>query len=83
MMQKDALTVLVTGRGERNFADVICRMVASRKLKFDMICLKQREGPQGQKFSSTMNYKQALLDDIMFTYKDAEEIRVYEDRFPQ
>ncbi|KAL9122097.1 MAG: hypothetical protein Q9187_001342 [Circinaria calcarea] len=80
MRQKDALTVLLTGRGEHNFGDLIKRMVASKKLEFDMICLKQRIGPVGQRFSSTMHYKQQLLEDIVHTYKDAEEIKVYEDR---
>lgn len=80
MRQKDALTVLLTGRGEHNFGDLIKRMVASKKLDFDMVCLKQRIGPVGQRFSSTMHYKQQLLEDIVHTYKDAEEIRVYEDR---
>ena len=83
MRQKDALTILLTGRGEQNFSGLIKRMVASKKLDFDMVCLKQQVGPNGQKFSSTMNFKQALLEDIIYTYKDAEEIRVYEDRVKQ
>lgn len=80
MRQKDALTILLTGRGEHNFQDLIKRMVASKKLDFDMISLKQKIGPVGQRFSSTMHFKQLLLEDIVYTYKDAEEIRVYEDR---
>jgi hypothetical protein len=79
MRQKDALTILLTGRGEQNFADLIKRMVASKKLEFDMICLKPK-GPKSQRFNSTMHYKQSLLEDIIYTYKDAEEIRIYEDR---
>ena len=78
--QKDAVTVLLTGRCEHNFADLIKKMVASKKLDFDMICLKQLVGPKGQRFSSTMHYKQSLLEDLIYTYKDAEEIKVYEDR---
>ena len=80
MKQKDALTILLTGRGELNFSDLIKRMVSSKKLDFDMICLKQKVGPVGQRFPSTMNYKQELLKEIMATYRDAEEIRIYEDR---
>ena len=80
MRQKDALTVVLTGRAEHNFADLIKRMIASKKLEADMVCLKPQVGPMGQRFSSTMLFKQALLDDLVFTYKDAEEIRVYEDR---
>lgn len=78
--QKDALTILLTGRGEQNFADLIKRIVASKKLPFDMVCLKPQAGPNNQTFSSTMKYKQEILKDLVHTYKDAEEIRVYEDR---
>ncbi|KAL9101933.1 MAG: hypothetical protein Q9163_002871 [Psora crenata] len=78
--QNDALTVLLTGRGERNFSDLIQRMVASKKLEFDMICLKPEVGPKNQRFSSTLQYKQALLQDLVYTYFEADEIKVYEDR---
>ncbi|KAL8953008.1 MAG: hypothetical protein Q9222_001123 [Ikaeria aurantiellina] len=78
--QADALTILLTGRGEDNFAHLIKRIVASKELAFDMICLKPQAGPNNQTFTSTMNYKQAILQDLLYTYKDAEEIRVYEDR---
>lgn len=83
MAQNDALTVLLTGRGEKNFADLISRMVASKKLDFDLICLKPRAGPTNQQFRSTMIFKQTLLKDLIHTYKDADEIRVYEDRQQQ
>lgn len=78
--QNDALTVLLTGRGEHNFADLIKRIVASKNLSFDMICLKPQAGPNNERFRSTMMYKQAILEDLVHTYKDADEIRIYEDR---
>lgn len=78
--QNDALTILLTGRAEHNFADLIKRIVGSRNLSFDMICLKPRAGPNNQNFSSTMMFKQAILKDLVHTYKDADEIRIYEDR---
>ena len=78
--QDDALTVLLTGRAEHNFADIIKRIVSSKNLIFDMICLKPRAGPSSQKFTSTMKFKQAILEDLVHTYKDANEIRIYEDR---
>lgn len=78
--QEDALTVLLTGRAEHTFAELIRRIVASKKLAFDMICLKPQVGPNNQRFRSTMLYKQALLEDIMYTYQDADQIRIYEDR---
>ncbi|KAF2827284.1 hypothetical protein CC86DRAFT_369455 [Ophiobolus disseminans] len=80
MQQKDAISVLLTGRGESNFSDLIKRIARSKKLDFDMVCLKPATGPAGQRFRSTMDFKQELLKDIVYTYKDAEEIRVYEDR---
>ncbi|KAJ5692470.1 hypothetical protein N7462_001893 [Penicillium macrosclerotiorum] len=80
MEQKDALTVLLTGRGEANFADLIKRMAASKGLEFDLIGLKPEVGPAGQRFSSTMTFKQQFLEELVYTYDEAEEIRVYEDR---
>ena len=74
------MTVLLTGRGERNFADLLKRIVKSKDLDFDMICLKPETGPSNQRFSSTMNFKQAILQDLVFTYRDAVEITIYEDR---
>lgn len=83
MQQKDALTVLLTGRSEAGFGDIIKRMVTSRKLNFDLVCLKPEAGPNNQRFSSTMNFKQTLLEDLVLTYKQADEIRIYEDRVKQ
>ena len=78
--QEDALTILLTGRAEDNFAEIVKRIVASKNLVFDMICLKPQAGPNNQRFTSTMKYKQAILGDLVHTYKEANEIRVYEDR---
>jgi hypothetical protein len=80
MQQKDAVNVLLTGRGQHNFSDLIKRIARSKKLEFNMVCLKPATGPAGQRFHSTMAFKQELLKDIVYTYKDAEEIRIYEDR---
>ncbi|KAI1001641.1 hypothetical protein K3495_g6564 [Podosphaera aphanis] len=80
MRQKDALTVLLTGRSESGFADLIKKMVGSKKLNFDLICLKPVVGPNRERFSSTMNFKQIFLECLIETYKKAEEIRIYEDR---
>lgn len=80
MQQKDALNVLLTGRAESQFADLVKRIVASKKLDFHMVCLKPAVGPNNQRFTSTMYFKQALLRDLVFTYKEADEIRIYEDR---
>ena len=80
VQQEDALTVLLTGRAEHNFADLVKRIVASKKLAFDMVCLKPQAGPNNQKFRSTMHFKQAILEDLVYAYKDADQIRIYEDR---
>jgi len=80
MQQKDALSILLTGRAEDGFSELVKRMLASRGLDVNMVVLKPAAGPNNQKFSSTMNFKQAFLENLMETYKGAEEIRVYEDR---
>ncbi|PWY69707.1 hypothetical protein BO70DRAFT_365632 [Aspergillus heteromorphus CBS 117.55] len=80
MEQKDALTVLLTGRSESGFSDLLRRMTESKKLDFDLVCLKPEVGPRSQRFSTTMEFKQTFLEDLVLTYEQAEEIRVYEDR---
>ena len=80
MEAKDALTVLLTGRGETNFADLISRIAKSKDLDFDLVALKPEVSPTGSKFESTMAFKQAFLHDLVVTYKQAEDIRIYEDR---
>ncbi|KAL1844152.1 hypothetical protein VTK73DRAFT_2636 [Phialemonium thermophilum] len=78
--QDDALCVLLTGRSEAGFGDLIKRMVQSKNLEFDMISLKPSVGPNHEKFENTMHFKQVFLGCLMDTYKLAEEIRIYEDR---
>ncbi|KAH7138329.1 hypothetical protein B0J11DRAFT_514127 [Dendryphion nanum] len=80
MQQKDALNVLLTGRSEHGFSELVKRIVKSRHLEFDMVCLKPAIGPANQKFVSTMAFKQELLKEIVYTYTEAEDLRIYEDR---
>jgi hypothetical protein len=80
MQEEDTLTVLLTGRTEVGFSDLIQRMLKAKGLVCDMVCLKPTVGPNGEQFSSTMTFKQALLRDIVYTYATAGEIRIYEDR---
>ena len=80
MKQQDALTVLLTGRAEGPFDDLIKRMIASKKLDFDLICLKQKVSPSGEYFRSTLNYKESFLQDLVYTYREASEVKIYEDR---
>ena len=83
MRQEDVMTVLLTGRAEAGFGEPIKRMVAAKKLEFDMICLKPKVGPGGQQITSTMKYKQELVKDAVFTYTEIEEVKIYEDRTKQ
>lgn len=78
--QKDALCVLLTGRSESGFGELVKQIIASRGLDFDMVSLKPPVGPGGERFDSTMQFKHVFLKTLMETYKAAEEIRVYEDR---
>ncbi|KAK4228193.1 hypothetical protein QBC38DRAFT_475953 [Podospora fimiseda] len=78
--QPDALCVLLTGRSESGFSDLIKRMVASKGLEFDMISLKPAVGPDNQRFQSTIQFKHIFLECLMETFKNSEEIRIYEDR---
>ncbi|RYP79013.1 hypothetical protein DL770_006758 [Monosporascus sp. CRB-9-2] len=80
MKQRDALCVLLTGRSESGFSDLIRRIVTSKGLEFDLIGLKPAVGPNSERFRSTMEFKQIFLAAIIETYKQATEIRVYEDR---
>ncbi|KAI1744812.1 hypothetical protein F4680DRAFT_166587 [Xylaria scruposa] len=80
MRQKDALCVLLTGRGERGFSDLIKRIVTSKGLEFDLIGLKPEVGPNNERFNDTMHFKQAFLRTVIETYKHAQEMRIYEDR---
>ncbi|KAK3074527.1 hypothetical protein LTR53_002947, partial [Teratosphaeriaceae sp. CCFEE 6253] len=80
MAEDDAVSILLTGRSESGFADLIGRMAAAKGLEFDMVCLKPRTSPTGEVFSSTLTFKQALLRDIVFTYRGADDLRMYEDR---
>ncbi len=80
MEQNDALTILLTGRSEHGFAALIKKMVETRGMDFDMIVLKPKVLPTGEKAMHTMDFKQAFLRCLIETYKEAEEIRIYEDR---
>lgn len=80
MQDPSTFTVLLTGRADGIFDNLITRMVDSKGLTFDMICLKPKVSPPGEVIRNTMEFKQSLLRDIMLTYTDAEAIKVYEDR---
>lgn len=78
--QEDALTVLLTGRGEKKFANVINRMIKAKRLDFDLVCLKPSSSGNGRPFQSTMNFKQTLIRDLVANCQEVAEIKIYEDR---
>ena len=80
MGQSDVLTVLLTGRAEGRYAELIQRMVKAKGLDFDVMGLKPLTGPSNEKFNSTMHFKQAFLTKLLQTYNKAEEMKIYEDR---
>lgn len=80
MAQQDALTVLLTGRSEAEFAQLIQRIVSSRRLNFDLIVLKPGADADGNKYESTMTFKQTFLGTLLSTYTTATTLRLYEDR---
>ncbi|KAL7619580.1 hypothetical protein AAE478_010121 [Parahypoxylon ruwenzoriense] len=80
MEQKDAVAVLLTGRSEQGFYNLIKRIVASKGLEFDLVALKPAVGPNDERFRNTIDFKQIFMKALMETYKEAKEIRIYEDR---
>lgn len=80
MQQKDALTVLLTGRSVAGFVPLIKRMAASKKLDFDIIALKPQRGPAGENIKSTFYFKSMFLNDLLSTYFHVDEVKIYEDR---
>ncbi|KAI1377872.1 hypothetical protein F4677DRAFT_443791 [Hypoxylon crocopeplum] len=80
MKQDDALCVLLTGRAEKEFSPLIKRIVTSKGLQFHMIGLKPSIGPNNERFTSTMDFKQVFIRALLGTYREAKEIRIYEDR---
>lgn len=78
--QPDALCVLLTGRSEKGFSELVKKMVAAKGLDFDIVSLKPQVSPTNQRFQNTMHFKQLFLNSLMETYNGATEIRVYEDR---
>ena len=80
MKQSTAFTVLLTGRSERGFSELIPRIMKSKSLVFDMIVLKPEVGPSNERFSSTLLFKKAFLEQLLATYPKIEEVKIYEDR---
>ncbi|KAI0165200.1 hypothetical protein GGR52DRAFT_575291 [Hypoxylon sp. FL1284] len=80
MQQEDALCVLLTGRSEPEFSQLLKKIITSKGLDFDMVGLKPPVGPNNERFQSTMNFKQIFILSLLATYTNLDEIRIYEDR---
>ncbi|KAL0637802.1 hypothetical protein Q9L58_003192 [Maublancomyces gigas] len=78
--QKNALTILLTGRSVKGYSGLIQRMIGSKNLDFEVVALKPEAGPNSEHLRSTILFKCMFLEDVLNTYTDVEEIRVYEDR---
>ena len=74
------LTVLLTGRAEHRFSELLKRILKSKQLNFDILCLKPSVSSHEQSSMTTLAFKQAVISDIVHTYNNAEEVRIYEDR---
>ena len=75
MAQRDTLSILLTGRSQRGYSGLIQRMLAAKKLDFDMICLKPETGPDGERIANTKQFKTILLAKVMDTYVHAEDLK--------
>jgi len=76
MRQKDALTVLLTGRSVTGFADLVQRIVKSRGLVFDMVVLKPEAMTTGQQSQNTLAFKTVFLAELLDTYSETQELRL-------
>ncbi|CEP62850.1 uncharacterized protein LALA0_S06e05270g [Lachancea lanzarotensis] len=78
----DTLSILMTGRKEIYFADVLRRVLeepvfGGKRLRFHGIFLKKSG------FETTMLYKTACLTDLLMHYDSCQEITIYDDRVRQ
>ncbi|KAF2219423.1 hypothetical protein BDZ85DRAFT_252657 [Elsinoe ampelina] len=80
MASPTAVTVLMTGRGQAKFSELLARMVKSKGLEFDMMVLKPSVGPDGVQYYSTLDFKKEFFRVAMLTYKHATELTIFEDR---
>ena len=75
MQQKDALTVLLTGRSAKSLRSLIPMILNSKQLAFDMIVLKPDIMPNGIRPHNVIGYKCLFLEDLLNTYREAKELR--------
>ncbi|KAA8908110.1 hypothetical protein FN846DRAFT_777559 [Sphaerosporella brunnea] len=80
MQQKDALAVLLTGRSVKGFGPLLTRILKSKGLEFDMIVLKPEVMPSGHEPETTMAFKTVFMEEVLNTYLEAQDLRIYEDR---
>ncbi|KAJ1559707.1 hypothetical protein HK405_009623 [Cladochytrium tenue] len=87
----DALTVLLTGRRRDVFLPRISRLAATiggdgvgpatAGVSFDLILLKEfQDGSGSRRFSSTVDFKLAVLSEICATFQEISHVEIWDDR---
>lgn len=76
---EEALTIVMTGRRQELFADILKEMLKSKGLYDELDGLMLRSGD----FSNTIEYKTHVLVDVLDAYPDIKEVVLYDDRKSQ
>ncbi|KAH3669019.1 hypothetical protein WICMUC_005118 [Wickerhamomyces mucosus] len=75
--EEDTLTVIMTGRRKEIFSEMLGELIASKKIRYDALILKQGE------FSNTLSFKSQVIIDLLNHYINVKETVIYDDRRPQ
>lgn len=88
--QEDTISIILTGRKEPAFKNVILEILdqscqedpnLAASLQFNGICLKMCN--TNESITPTLTYKTNLIADFLRYYTDLEEITIYDDRLNQ
>ena len=92
-VQEDTITILLTGRKENIFKNIILKIIELSRLEdpiflqpslqFDAICLKRTTTTTGSSWITTMMYKTPLVRDFLDYYPNLEEVTIYDDMMNQ
>lgn len=91
---EDTISIILTGRKEQLFHEVIESLLkvsrdvrglgeSPNDFKFNAVCLKKYADPANTAPISeltTMSYKSELITDFIESYKELEEVTIYDDR---
>lgn len=79
----DTLSVLMTGRSQAKFSDLIVKILNAKGLHFDLTVLKPEVTPTAQIVVDTAMFKCEFFREVMSTYSDARHLIIFEDRAKQ